>query len=293
MRNDEPRAGYRGPTGCESAGGREPRAKGRRRADLLLVERGLSGSRQEASRLILAGRVRTAGGRIEKPGTLLPVETPLEVAGPPHPFASRGGVKLRHALHVFHLDPRARVCLDVGASTGGFTDCLLQAGARQVIAVDVGYGQLSARLRKDARVHVLERTNIRYLDASRLPARPDLATIDVSFISLALVLPVVAALLDPPREIVALVKPQFEVGKGRVGKGGVVKDPVQHRAVLTGLAGVAAGLSLRVMGIVASPLLGPRGNREFLMHLRAEGTPADVSALIAGALAPGEAGAAV
>ena len=260
------------------------KAQSRRRLDLLLVERGLCASRQEASRLILAGKVRTAGGRIEKPGTLLSIEAPLEIASPPHPFVSRGGVKLRHALDAFHLDPCGRVCLDVGASTGGFTDCLLQAGARLVIAVDVGYGQLAARLREDPRVHVLERTNIRYVDASRLPARPDLATIDVSFISLGLVLPVVVPLLDPPREIVALVKPQFEVGKGRVGKRGVVRDPTQHRAVLERLARVAAELSLRVSGIVASPLLGPMGNREFLMHLAAEGNQADVSALIAGAL---------
>jgi 23S rRNA (cytidine1920-2'-O)/16S rRNA (cytidine1409-2'-O)-methyltransferase len=264
------------------------KAQTRRRLDLLLVERGLCASRQEASRLILAGKVRTAGGRIEKPGTLLPAEAPLEVMGPSHPFVSRGGVKLRHALEVFRLDPRGRVCLDVGASTGGFTDCLLQSGARLVIAVDVGYGQLAARLREDPRVHLLERTNIRYLDASRLPARPDLATIDVSFISLALVLPVVAPLLDPPREIVALVKPQFEVGKGQVGKRGVVRDPAQHRAVLERLARVAAELSLSVSGIAASPLLGPMGNREFLMHLTAEGIPADVSALITGALASAE-----
>jgi 23S rRNA (cytidine1920-2'-O)/16S rRNA (cytidine1409-2'-O)-methyltransferase len=234
--------------------------------------------------MILAGKVRTAGGRIEKPGALIPEEAALEIAGPLHPFVGRGGVKLRHALEAFHLDPRDRVCLDVGASTGGFTDCLLQAGARLVIAVDVGYGQLATRLRQDARVHVLERTNIRYLDASRLPARPDLATIDVSFISLGLVLPVVVSLLDPPCEIVALVKPQFEVGKGQVGKRGVVKDSGQHRAVLTRLAGVAAELQLRVSGIAASPLLGPMGNREFLMHLAAKGIQADVAALITDAL---------
>jgi 23S rRNA (cytidine1920-2'-O)/16S rRNA (cytidine1409-2'-O)-methyltransferase len=149
-----------------------------------------------------------------------------------------------------------------------------------VIAVDVGYGQLAARLRDDPRVHLLERTNIRHLDASRLPARPDLATIDVSFISLALVLPVVVPLLDPPREVVALVKPQFEVGKGQVGKRGVVRDPAQHRAVLARLARVAAELPLCVSGLTASPLLGPMGNREFLMHLTADGIMADVSALI-------------
>jgi 23S rRNA (cytidine1920-2'-O)/16S rRNA (cytidine1409-2'-O)-methyltransferase len=266
----------------------EPRTKSRARADLLLVERGLCASRQEASRLILAGKVRTAGGRIEKPGTFVPAEAPLEIAAPPHPFVSRGGVKLRHALDVFHLDACGRVCLDVGASTGGFTDCLLQAGARLVIAVDVGYGQLAARLQKDPRVHLLERTNIRYLEASRLPARPDLATIDVSFISLGLVLPVVVPLLAPPREIVALVKPQFEVGRGQVGKRGVVKDPEKHRAVLTRLVHVATELSLRVSGIVASPLLGPMGNREFLMHLTTEGSRAIASALIAGALESAE-----
>lgn len=268
--------------------GRTVKTQGRCRLDLLLVERGLCGSRQEASRLILAGKVRSAGGRLEKPGTLIPAETPLEIAGRPHPFVSRGGVKLRHALDVFHLEPRGRVCLDVGASTGGFTDCLLQAGARLVIAVDVGYGQLAVRLRQDARVHVLERTNIRSLTASMLPARPDLATIDVSFISLGLVLPVVAALLDSPRELVALVKPQFEVGKGQVGKRGVVRDPVQHRAVLTRLASVAAARQLRVLGITASPLLGPMGNREFLMHLASEGVQAEVPVLIAQAVQPAE-----
>ena len=265
---------------------REPRARRRGRADLLLVERGLCGSRQEASRLIMAGKVRTATGRVEKPGTLLPAETPLEVVGPPHPFVSRGGVKLRHALDVFRLDPRGRACLDVGASTGGFTDCLLQAGARQVIAVDVGYGQLAVGLRRDPRVHLLERTNIRHLDPARLPVRPDLATIDVSFISLALVLPAVVRLLDPPREIVALVKPQFEVGKGQVGKRGVVRDPAQHRAVLERVARVAAELSLRVSGMTASPLLGPMGNREFLMYLTAEAVERDVLALIAAAVEP-------
>lgn len=266
----------------------EVKAQARRRLDLLLVERGLSASRQEASRLILAGKVRTAGGRVEKPGTLLPAGTVLEVAGPPHPFVSRGGVKLQHALRVFGLDPSGRVCLDGGASTGGFTDCLLRAGARQVIAVDVGYGQLAARLRADPRVHVLERTNIRFLEAARLPARPDLATIDVSFISLGLVLPVVARLLAPPREIVALVKPQFEVGKGQVGKRGVVRDPAQHRAVLTRLAAAAADLTLSVAGLTASPLLGPMGNREFLLYLTGERAGGDAAAMIGEALQPAE-----
>ncbi len=253
----------------------------RHRADLLLVERGLCASRQEAARLILAWKVRAGDRRIQKPGTFLPADAPVAVAGPSHPFVSRGGVKLRHALEVFRLGPRGRVCLDVGASTGGFTDCLLQAGARLVIAVDVGYGQLAARLRQDPRVHVLDRTNIRWLDPSRLPARPDLATIDVSFISLRLVLPAVGRLLDPPREVIALVKPQFEVGKGQVGKRGVVRDAALHRAVLERLAETATERSLHVAGLAASPLLGPMGNREFLVHFTPESTGADVPAMIA------------
>ena len=258
----------------------------RKRADLLLVEQGLAGSRQEAYRLILAGKVRAATRRIEKPGMVLPADSALEVAGPAHPFVSRGGVKLSHALDVFGVDPRNRVCLDVGASTGGFTDCLLQAGARQVIAVDVGYGQLAARLRGDPRVHILERTNIRTLEPSRISARPDLASIDVSFISLALVLPAVIRLLVSPAEVIALVKPQFEVGKGQVGKRGVVRDPALHRAVLERVAGFANELGFAVLGMTASPLLGPMGNREFLVHLATPGVAADVAELIAQAIAP-------
>ncbi len=250
------------------------------------MERGLAPSRQEAVRLLLAGKVLADGGRRLKPGTLLAEETPLRVTESPHPYASRGGVKLQHALTGFGVSVRGRTCLDVGASTGGFTDCLLQAGAAQVIAVDVGYGQLADRLRRDARVHALERTNIRHLEPSRLPARPDLATVDVSFISLDLVLPAVLRLLDPPREVVALVKPQFEVGKGQVGKRGVVRDPALHEAVLRKVAAVASALGLRVSGLAASPLLGPMGNREFLMHLTTTGRPVDLTTLIAGVLAP-------
>ncbi len=259
---------------------------GRRRVDLLLVERGLCASRGEAARLLLAGKVRAEGRRVEKPGALLPEDIPLAITAPAHPFVSRGGVKLLHALTTFGVEPRGRICLDVGASTGGFTDCLLQAGARVVIAVDVGYGQLAPRLRQDARVHVLERTNIRYLDPSRLPARPDLATIDVSFISLVLVLPAVLPLLDPPREVLALVKPQFEVGKGEVGKRGVVQDPALHRAVLLRVAEVASALGQVVSGLTASPLLGPMGNREFLVHLTTTRAALDLPAAIAAVLAP-------
>lgn len=258
---------------------------GRRRVDLALVERGLCASRAEAQRLLLAGKVSAAGRRVDKPGTLIPVEAPLSVTGPSHPFVSRGGVKLRHALDVFRVDPRGRVCLDVGASTGGFTDCLLQAGAGLVVAVDVGYGQLHLRLRRDARVHVLERTNIRRLEASRLPAVPDLATIDASFISLALVLPPVRRLLAEPFDLIALVKPQFEVGKGRVGKRGVVRDPALHRAVLERVAALAAELGCGVVGVAVSPLRGPMGNREFLVHLRPGGGDAStpIATVLAGA----------
>ena len=259
----------------------------RQRLDLLLVARGVCVSREVASRLILAGKVRVAGRRIEKPGTLVAASEPIDIAEPLYPFVSRGGVKLRHALDVFNLDPGGRVCLDVGASTGGFTDCLLQARARQVVAVDVGYGQLATRLRQDPRVFVLDRTNIRFLDASCLPVTPDLAVIDVSFISLALVLPAVIRLLDPPREIVALVKPQFEVGRGQVGKKGVVRDSAQHRAVLERLTNLATELGLAVSGIASSPLLGPMGNREFLIHLLMGKLGKDVPGLITRAIAPG------
>jgi len=262
------------------APGRRADRPGRRRLDLLVTERGLCSSRQEAVRLILAGKVRVGGAAAGKPGTLVPVDAAVEVAGPAHPYVSRGGVKLQHALAAFGVAPRGRVCLDVGASTGGFTDCLLQAGARRVIAVDVGYGQLADRLRQDPRVHVMERTNIRHLEPSGVPTSPDLATIDVSFISLRLVLPVVRRLLELPADVVALVKPQFEVGRGAVGKGGVVRDPALHRSVLEGLAATAADLGLFVWGLTASPLLGPMGNREFWLHLRPEARAADLPALI-------------
>jgi 23S rRNA (cytidine1920-2'-O)/16S rRNA (cytidine1409-2'-O)-methyltransferase len=180
---------------------------------------------------------------------------------------SRGGIKLQAALDAFGVRPAGRVAVDVGASTGGFTDCLLQAGAACVYAVDVGFGQLDLRLRRDPRVVVMERTNIRHLVRAALVPAPDLATIDVSFISLGLVLPVVAELLDPPREVVALVKPQFEVGKGQVGKGGVVRDPEKHRAVLLRMGEAARAAGLAPRAVIASPILGPKGNREFLVHL--------------------------
>ncbi len=241
-------------------------AKQQERLDVLLVTRGLAESRTQAQALILAGRVR-AGNRpptMLRPGTRLPVDTEITVdVG--WPYASRGGLKLAHALETFAVPVAGRVCLDVGASTGGFTDCLLQHGAARVYAVDVGYGQLAWALQRDPRVVALDRTNIRYLES--LPEPVSLATIDVSFISLRLVLPAVLRLVDTPADIIALIKPQFEAGRKKVSKGGVVRDPAVHRQVLTEVLACAQGLGLTVRGLTTSPITGPAGNREFLAWL--------------------------
>jgi 23S rRNA (cytidine1920-2'-O)/16S rRNA (cytidine1409-2'-O)-methyltransferase len=240
----------------------------RRRLDLALVERGLAASRERAQTLVRAGLVRVAGAATDKPDQLVGADQAIEVAGTA-PYVSRGGEKLVAALDAFAIDPTGRNALDVGSSTGGFTDVLLQRGAARVVAVDVGYGQLAWSLRQDPRVIVLERVNIRHLD--RLPIPADLGVIDVSFISLRLVLPRVRDLLSPPGEVVALVKPQFEVGKGAVGKGGVVRDPEQHHRVLSELRQFAGESGYTVAGEVESPLLGAKGNREFLLYLRRNG----------------------
>ena len=240
----------------------------KQRVDKLLVDRGLAETRERAQRLVMAGLVFAGDARVDKPGARLPSDAPLVVRGEAHPFVSRGGVKLAAALDALGLDVRGATALDVGASTGGFTDCLLTRGARRVYAVDVGYGQLAWRLRGDPRVVNLERKNIRTLTPGQIPEPLDLATIDVSFISLRLVLPVVAGLLPAARRIVALVKPQFEVGKGRVGKGGVVRDEGLHAEVLSGLQEFARDSGLTVDALLTSPVLGPAGNREFFMALR-------------------------
>jgi len=237
----------------------------RRRLDQALVERGLVSSRERAQALVRAGLVRVAGSLTDRPDQVVAADQAIEVAGATE-YVSRGGVKLAAALDAFGIDPRGRHGLDVGASTGGFTDVLLQRGAERVIAVDVGYGQLAWRLRQDPRVIVMERVNIRHLD--QLPQPADLAVIDVSFISLRLVLPRVRELLRPPGEVVALVKPQFEVGKGAVGKGGVVRDPAQHDQVLDDLRRFAGEIGYEVAGQIPSPVLGAKGNREFLLYLR-------------------------
>jgi 23S rRNA (cytidine1920-2'-O)/16S rRNA (cytidine1409-2'-O)-methyltransferase len=242
------------------------------RVDKLLVDRGLAPTREHAQRLVMAGLVFSGDAAVDKPGTRIAAETPLEVRGEPHPFVSRGGAKLDATLAALALDVRDLVALDVGASTGGFTDCLLQRGARRVYAVDVGYGQLAWKLRTDPRVVSRERTNARDLAREQFEDPIDLVTIDASFISLRLVLPAVLRILDPGRRIVALVKPQFEVGKGRVGKGGVVRDAALHAEVLADLQEYVIGLGLGVDGVLTSPLLGPAGNREFFLALRTRGS---------------------
>lgn len=247
----------------------------RMRLDMLLVERGLVESRARAQARIMAGDVFVGEERVDKPGTRVALEAPLEVRGEDNPFVSRGGLKLEHALVAFGLGVSGRVAMDVGASTGGFTDCLLQRGAARVYAVDVGYGQLAWKLRQDARVINLERTNIRQLSAAQVPEPVELLVADCSFISLRLVLPPVLPFLGSGAEAVVLVKPQFEVGKGRVGKGGVVRDEALRQETIAELRGFAAELGFEVVGGVDSAVRGPQGNLEHLLWLRWPGvTPA-------------------
>ncbi|MDI3306340.1 MAG: TlyA family RNA methyltransferase [Acetobacteraceae bacterium] len=238
---------------------------GKLRADQLLVDRGLAESRTRAQALILAGKVFSGEARIEKPGQMLAEDRPLEVRGQDHPWVSRGGVKLAHGLAHFGLSPVGRVCLDVGASTGGFTDVLLHHGAAKVYAVDVGHGQLAWSLRNDPRVVVRERVNARYLDAEQVPEPIGALVCDASFIGLATLLPAPLALCAPGAWAIALIKPQFEVGPN-IAKGGVVRDAAVHRAVCDRIAAWWRGLpGWRVLGVEPSPILGPEGNREFLI----------------------------
>jgi 23S rRNA (cytidine1920-2'-O)/16S rRNA (cytidine1409-2'-O)-methyltransferase len=236
----------------------------KKRLDILLVERGLVESRQRAQSLIMAGQVLVDDDVVDKPGKQVPNNVQVTIREA-LPYVSRGGIKLEHALDRFEVDVTGKIVADVGASTGGFTDCLLQRGADGVYAIDVGYGQLAWQLRQDPRVIVLERTNIRYLES--LPDRIDLATVDVAFISLELVLPKVVDLLQRRGEIIALIKPQFEAGREQVGKGGVVNDPAVHRAVLEKVMAWAINDRLRVRGLTPSPLKGPAGNLEFFAYL--------------------------
>lgn len=239
----------------------------KQRLDVCLVERGLVKSRRRASALIMAGKVLVGSNPTDKPGTLISSDAKITLKGEEMVYVSRGGLKLEGALKGFDIDVTDRVCLDVGASTGGFTDCLLRHGARHVFAVDVGYGQLAWKLRQDSRVTVIERTNIRHMPARTLPCFVDLATVDVSFISLKIVVPVIAEFLVKDAEILALIKPQFEVGKGKVGKGGVVKDPGLHQQVIRELTEFFTARGFTCKSIIESPVLGPKGNREFFVLL--------------------------
>jgi 23S rRNA (cytidine1920-2'-O)/16S rRNA (cytidine1409-2'-O)-methyltransferase len=245
----------------------------KRRADQLLVERGLAESRQRAQALILAGLVFAGERRIDKAGEPVAGDAELAVRGRDHPWVSRGGVKLAHALDHFAIDVAGLAALDVGASTGGFVDVLLTRGAARVHAVDVGRGQLAWKLRQDARVVVHEGVNARYLTAAEIPEPVDIVTCDASFIGLATVLPAALARAKPRARLVALIKPQFEAGPGAVGKGGVVRDPAVHRAVCDAVAAWVAAQGWSVAGIAGSPITGPAGNREFLLYAR-RGCPA-------------------
>ena len=234
------------------------------RLDLLLVKLGLAETRSKAQRLIMAGEVLVGGRVYDKPGRQVPCDAEVTVRQRPR-YVSRGGEKLEKALEEFGIDVSGLVAADIGASTGGFTDCLLRHGARRVYAIDVGYGQLDWKLRRDPRVVVMERTNIRYLEG--LPEPVDIVTIDVSFIGLELVLPKAVELLGGEGEIIPLVKPQFQAGRGKVGKGGVVRDPEVHREVLEAVIKLAVDLGLTPVDAVASPIKGPAGNIEFLLRL--------------------------
>jgi 23S rRNA (cytidine1920-2'-O)/16S rRNA (cytidine1409-2'-O)-methyltransferase len=238
----------------------------RRRLDVEMVRRGIVGSRSEAAQAIRSGKVAVAGRPEAKASTLVSPEEPIAVAGPARRFASRGGEKLEAALDRFGIDVAGRRALDAGASTGGFTDCLLTRGAAHVIAVDVGYGQLDWRLRGDPRVTLLERTNVRTIEPDSLPYRADLLVADLSFISLGTALPALASCSGPSAEFVLLVKPQFEADREDVGSGGVVADPDVWRRVLASVSEACAHEGLQPHGVMASPLLGPAGNAEFLLH---------------------------
>jgi len=244
------------------------------RLDTLVVARGLAASRERARALILAGGVLVAGRVADKAGHLVRDDAEIALAGSDHPYVGRGGVKLAHALETFHIDPAGRLALDIGASTGGFTDVLLRAGAARVVALDVGHGQLDWSLRTDPRVVVIERVNARTLTPDALPAdcrAVDLVTIDVSFISLRLVLPSVPPLVTPGADVVALVKPQFEAGRGEVGRKGLVRDPRVHARVVEEIRAAADRVGLAPVAETPSPITGAEGNREYFLHLRAAG----------------------
>jgi 23S rRNA (cytidine1920-2'-O)/16S rRNA (cytidine1409-2'-O)-methyltransferase len=237
------------------------------RLDQLVIKKDLAPSRQRAQAMIMAGKVMVDGMVIDKPGTTVRTDAVISFKGKDFAYVSRGGIKLAGALKMFDCPVQDLICMDVGASTGGFTDCLLQNGAAKVYAVDVGYGQLAWKLRQDNRVVVIERTNIRHMPKERISDVIDLAAIDVSFISLRIVVPSVLKFLKPGSRILALIKPQFEVGKGKVGKGGVVKDPAERETVIMELIAFFSGLSLKCGPVHPSSILGPKGNQEYIISL--------------------------
>ena len=257
--------------------------KVKKRLDVLLTEQGYADSRSKAQAIIMSGQVYVNGQKADKPGVSYEETVQLEVRGAVCPYVSRGGLKLEKALRDFGVKPVDYVCSDSGASTGGFTDCLLQQGARKVFAIDVGYGQLDWKIRSDERVVVMERTNIRYVTPEDLGEPLDLSVIDVSFIGLEIVLPTIKNLLKPTGQVLCLIKPQFEAGKENVGKKGVVRDPRIHKMVLDNFVNLVDGLGFKILGLTFSPVKGPEGNIEFLGHLtldEVEGIRPDTAAVV-------------
>ena len=257
--------------------------KTKKRLDVLLTERLFAESRAKAQAIIMAGQVYVNGQKADKPGISYEETVDIEVRGESCPYVSRGGLKLEKALRDFGVDPTGYVCSDSGASTGGFTDCLLQKGASKVFAIDVGYGQLDWKIRSDPRVVVMERTNIRYVTPEQLGEHLDLSVVDVSFISLKIVLPAIKELLKPTGQVLCLIKPQFEAGRDKVGKKGVVRDPDTHKEVLDMFVNLAAELDMTILGLTFSPVKGPEGNIEFLGHLTMEnvaGIQPDTAAVV-------------
>jgi 23S rRNA (cytidine1920-2'-O)/16S rRNA (cytidine1409-2'-O)-methyltransferase len=260
--------------------------KNKKRLDVLLTERLYAETRSKAQAIIMSGNVYVNGQKADKPGMSFEETAEIEVRGAVCPYVSRGGLKLEKALRDFGVKPEGYVCSDSGASTGGFTDCLLQQGAKKVFAIDVGYGQLDWKIRSDERVVVMERTNIRYVTPEDLGEPLDLSVIDVSFISLKIVLPTIKTLLKPTGQVLCLIKPQFEAGKDKVGKKGVVREPETHKEVLDSFVALANELNFKILGLTFSPVKGPEGNIEFLGHLSlddVEGIQPDTAKVVADA----------
>jgi len=260
--------------------------KVKKRLDVLLVEQGYAQTRAKAQAIIMSGSVYVDGQKADKAGTAFEETVSIEVRGASCPYVSRGGLKLEKALRDFGVDPTGFVCSDSGASTGGFTDCLLQQGASKVFAIDVGYGQLDWKIRSDPRVVVMERTNVRYVTPEQLGEPLDLSVVDVSFISLNIVLPVIKTFLKPTGQVLCLIKPQFEAGKDKVGKKGVVREPETHKEVLDNFVSLATELNFHILGLTYSPVKGPEGNIEFLAHLSLDkdtGFVPDTAQVVAGA----------